>query len=578
LCLELLENRLLLSGDPPSLPDLVRLHLEVTDTTGMPVAYVRQGETFLLRGYTEDLRDLPPESLGVFSAYLDVTFPAGLISYAGPIGYGPLYPYVHSGELLSGLIDEVGAISIYEPLGAGKFLLFEVEFQAVGNGVCTLAGDPADVQPAHEVTLFDPPTVVPPDQIDYEAATVYIVPANAFVVTNTNDSGPGSLRQAIEDANARPGADSIVFAIPPTDPNFRDVDSWLAEGDPEPDAFVITPLAALPALTEGATSLDGATQVQYTGDTNAFGPEIVLDGQQAGDADGLVLDSARNQVLALNVHSFQGSGIRIAGDENVVGGCYVGTDPTGLTQLGNGGAGVLVVGADSRGNRIGRNTIWGNGRLGIDLGGDGVTRNDLLDRDQGPNGLQNYPELHRATSVGPVTIVTGWLHSAPQQSFFVELFASAAVDATRYGEGQRYLNGTVVRTDRLGNARFSITVGPTSAREWITATATSSDDNTSEFSRAIRVHPGVQSVVPPGPRDSPTGQVASTAVGRWLDESTAAWLPVAYQLPSAADQPVGDSPVSGRRTRECAVCELVEHDVSHEAWLDPLLSEVLSSR
>jgi hypothetical protein len=37
-------------------------------------------------------------------------------------------------------------------------------------------------------------------------------PAATFMVTNTNDSGPGSLRQAIIDANANPGADTIVFS------------------------------------------------------------------------------------------------------------------------------------------------------------------------------------------------------------------------------------------------------------------------------------------------------------------------------------------------------------------------------
>ncbi len=36
----------------------------------------------------------------------------------------------------------------------------------------------------------------------------------AFVVTNTNDSGPGSLRQAITAANTNPGADNIDFGIP----------------------------------------------------------------------------------------------------------------------------------------------------------------------------------------------------------------------------------------------------------------------------------------------------------------------------------------------------------------------------
>src|SRR3954462_11838485 len=35
-----------------------------------------------------------------------------------------------------------------------------------------------------------------------------------FVVTNTNSSGPGSLYQAITDANNAPGSDRILFNIP----------------------------------------------------------------------------------------------------------------------------------------------------------------------------------------------------------------------------------------------------------------------------------------------------------------------------------------------------------------------------
>jgi hypothetical protein len=34
-----------------------------------------------------------------------------------------------------------------------------------------------------------------------------------FTVLDTNDSGPGSLRQAILDANASPGKDTIAFDI-----------------------------------------------------------------------------------------------------------------------------------------------------------------------------------------------------------------------------------------------------------------------------------------------------------------------------------------------------------------------------
>src|SRR5207248_286571 len=43
--------------------------------------------------------------------------------------------------------------------------------------------------------------------------------AATLMVTNTTDSGPGSLRQAILDSNAAaPGPNAINFAIPATDP------------------------------------------------------------------------------------------------------------------------------------------------------------------------------------------------------------------------------------------------------------------------------------------------------------------------------------------------------------------------
>jgi parallel beta helix pectate lyase-like protein len=39
------------------------------------------------------------------------------------------------------------------------------------------------------------------------------MPITTFVVNNLNDSGPGSLRQAVIDANANPGADAIAFNV-----------------------------------------------------------------------------------------------------------------------------------------------------------------------------------------------------------------------------------------------------------------------------------------------------------------------------------------------------------------------------
>ena len=44
-------------------------------------------------------------------------------------------------------------------------------------------------------------------------AVATIGAANTYTVTSTADSGAGTLRQAILDANANPGADTIAFNI-----------------------------------------------------------------------------------------------------------------------------------------------------------------------------------------------------------------------------------------------------------------------------------------------------------------------------------------------------------------------------
>ena len=62
-----------------------------------------------------------------------------------------------------------------------------------------------------------------------------------IVVTNTNDSGEGSLRNALEYANSNPGEDIITFNIPGTGP------------------FTIQPQEALPEITDPVV-IDGYTQ------------------------------------------------------------------------------------------------------------------------------------------------------------------------------------------------------------------------------------------------------------------------------------------------------------------------------
>ena len=191
-----------------------------------------------------------------------------------------------------------------------------------------------------------------------------IVPAT-FAVVNTLDSGTGSLRQAILDANANAGSDLIRFAIPSTDGGFVDVDSSLPGGDPAPDAYVIRPLSRLPGLNDstGGTTIDGRSQTAFGGDTNPFGPEVVLNGSLAGlQTDALVLAADSNQVLGLNIQGFRGDGLGGFGigvlvhplaSHNKVAGNYIGTDATGTVAAAN-FHGVYVRGSD---NLVGGTTV-----------------------------------------------------------------------------------------------------------------------------------------------------------------------------------------------------------------------------
>jgi len=77
-----------------------------------------------------------------------------------------------------------------------------------------------------------------------------IASAATFTVTSTADSGAGTLRQAIDDANGTVGSDSIAFAIPEEDCDLFD---GICE---------IEILSDLPEIT-GGLLIDGVTQPRY---------------------------------------------------------------------------------------------------------------------------------------------------------------------------------------------------------------------------------------------------------------------------------------------------------------------------
>jgi hypothetical protein len=211
----------------------------------------------------------------------------------------------------------------------------------------------------------------------------------------------------------------------------------------------------------------------------------------------------------------------------------------------NGGVGVFVTTNTTTGYAISGNSIFANGGLGIDLSGgnipDGVTPNDAGDSDSGPDNLQNFPVLTSGT-VGSGTTVSGTLNSTPNTTFRVEFFANDAADPSGSGEGQTFLGFTSVTTDGNGDVSFTATLPVAAgAGQVVTATATDSGDNTSEFSASVAVNhlPVVSSLN--GLATAVRGQPLAYT-GSFADPDADTWTGTVNFGDGAGDQPLGLRP------------------------------------
>jgi hypothetical protein len=476
------------------------------------------------------------------------------------------------------------------------------------------------------------PRIVIQEAPDIVVNTTQDVADLEYAASIWNLPGPDglvSLREAIIAANNSPGPQVIAFNIPLGDAGFSGT------------VFTIKPLSRLPLLVDNGTTIDGTTQTLFTGDGNPFGPEIVIDGSEAGETNGISVFMSENHVIrGLVIHSFRQAGIGFSDDPEMnyrpsnvqIAGCYIGTDETGSVAIGNGWQGIAVNGSnnliggpdpadgnlisgngtlwvgcelgvggnnttvqhnfigtdrtgmvalgrsdaisvtgvrsqikhnlisgnaynavviahqnttdnviegnligtditgqgplpngtpgggqgdgvsfvlgasnniavgnliafnhgsgvvvthDSNGNTVSRNLILHSGRLGIDLGSDGVTPNDPGDGDAGPNNLQNYPVLTSALVTPGRLVVQGTIDSPDPASIVIELFANPVPnpgpDSSGYGEGAVYLGSVQPNPRGMFTAALpSVVVGTL-----ITATATDAVGNTSEFAQNI---------------------------------------------------------------------------------------------
>jgi parallel beta-helix repeat protein len=138
----------------------------------------------------------------------------------------------------------------------------------------------------------------------------------AFLVTNTSDSGSGSLRQAILDANAaKESDDAIKFAIPGA------------------GIQTITPESPLPPISR-AVMIDGTSQPNYHDN-----PLIEINGSLAGASTGLTITGSGATVRGLAIDGFaSGAAILIKGptaSHNAVYGNQLGSNAGGHMAAGN---------------------------------------------------------------------------------------------------------------------------------------------------------------------------------------------------------------------------------------------------
>ncbi len=198
-------------------------------------------------------------------------------------------------------------------------------------------------------------SILPSDYLSWLKLTAH---AATFTVTNANDSGAGSLRQAILDANASPGADLISFNIPGS------------------GVQTIHPTTGFPDVI-GPVTIDGYTQPGASVNTLAVGDNAVLrieiEGSGAVSSSGLTLAGTGVTVRGLLINRFtNSSGIRTTegSSSHVIVGNFIGIDANGAIDLGNQN-GISLFRSSS--NLIGgtapadRNVISGNNDHGIVL-------------------------------------------------------------------------------------------------------------------------------------------------------------------------------------------------------------------
>jgi parallel beta-helix repeat protein len=388
------------------------------------------------------------------------------------------------------------------------------------------------------------------------------------VVTNLNDSGPGSLRQALTDAAGGfcnpctitfnipvPGPIPVLSLLPaPATPIIIDATTQPGYAGTPIVGVDGTPCTGCEGLhLQGSSALSGLAVYNFNGgggvELEGTGSNTVtnnwlgidLSGAAAPNVFGAFIDNSSGNTISNNVISGNNFGVYGTGaSNNTITNNFIGTGPGGTGSIGNtfgvlldttstqnvvmsntianNTNGVTVFDPGSTGNGIKMNSMFANG-MGIDLNDDGVSANDAGDGDSGANGTQNFPVISAvAPGIGTDTVTLSVDSSATAAgSLRVEVFK-----ADTFGQGQTFLGQQCFAGNSITSQNMVLSSNlmggdsiVSTATSYSDGACTTAMDGTSEFSAAFAVvcpTPVIAITAPPNVCPSATAAASVTAI------------------------------------------------------------------
>ncbi|GAB4405960.1 MAG: hypothetical protein OHK0053_32040 [Microscillaceae bacterium] len=280
-----------------------------------------------------------------------------------------------------------------------------------------------------QITATSTLNAVPRSTSEFAIPVTFTAPSTT--VTNTNDSGPGSFRQALSDANAIPGANTIDFNLP--------------------GGGTLNVLSPLPAISEDLTidfaSLGAGNSFVFNGGNATFGgldlnaPNISLTGPGGVitnfNGTGLVIRAtATNFLLQDLVVNDCITGIYVFSNAGggTLDGLVLGTNPAGSTAVPN-QKGVLI--EDSQNITLRNSLISGNLNEGLEITGTSgniVVQNNTIGLDVGETlDLGNGTGIH-VNGVNGVTIFQNTIGGAnPGNGILLQTASNITIDQNNIG-------------------------------------------------------------------------------------------------------------------------------------------------